>query len=37
MSSSPRYVVRIGSASIEFGDDVEAETLRRVVEVLRLC
>jgi hypothetical protein len=36
-SSSPRYVVRIGSASIEFGDDVEAETLRRVVEVLRLC
>jgi hypothetical protein len=36
-SSSPRYVVRIGSASIEFGDDVEAETLRRVVEVLRSC
>ena len=36
-SSSARYAVRIGSASVEFGDDFEAETLRRVVEVLRSC
>lgn len=36
-SSSSRYVLRIGPASVEFGDDFEAETLRRVVEVLRSC
>lgn len=36
-SSSSRYVLHIGSASVEFGDDFEAETLRRVIEVLRSC
>ena len=34
---SARYEVRIGAASVEFGDDFEAETLRRIVEVLRSC
>ena len=32
-----RYAVRVGSASVEFGDDFEADTLRRIVEVLRSC
>lgn len=32
-----RYAVRVGAASVEFGDDFEAETLRRIVEVLRSC
>ena len=36
-SSSPRYVLRIGGASVEFGDDFDGETLGRVVEVLRSC
>lgn len=35
--ASPRYVVRIGDASIEVGDDFDAVTLRRIVEVLRAC
>jgi hypothetical protein len=34
---SARYVVRIGEASIEVGDDFNAGTLRRLVEVLRSC
>jgi hypothetical protein len=36
-TSSSRYVVRVGSVSVEFGDDFEDGTLRRVVEVLRSC
>lgn len=32
-----RYVLEVGEARIEFGDDVSAETLRRVVQVLRSC
>lgn len=34
---SARYEVRVGAASVEFGDDFEIETLRRIVEVLRSC
>lgn len=34
---SARYEVRVGAASVEFGDDFETETLRRIVEVLRSC
>jgi hypothetical protein len=33
--SSSRYVLRVGSASVEFGDDFDPDTLRRVVEVVR--
>lgn len=32
-----RYVLRVGEAEIEFGDDAQEETLRLVVEVLRSC
>lgn len=32
-----RYVVRVGDASIEVGDDFDTETLRRLVEVVRAC
>lgn len=32
-----RYVVRVGDASIEIGDDFDAATLRRILEVLRSC
>lgn len=32
-----RYVVRLGEAAIEVGDDFDAETLRRILEVLRAC
>jgi hypothetical protein len=32
-----RYIVRLGEAAIEVGDDFDAETLRRIVEVLRAC
>lgn len=35
--ASSRYVLRIGPLSVEFGDDFDAATLRRVVEVLRSC
>lgn len=34
---SARYEARVGVASVEFGNDFETETLRRVVEVLRSC
>ena len=34
---SSRYVLRIGEASIELDDDFDAQTLRRIVEVLRSC
>jgi len=32
-----RYVLEIGGARVEFGDDVSVATLRRVLEALRLC
>ncbi|MBX3264690.1 MAG: hypothetical protein KF782_33770 [Labilithrix sp.] len=32
-----RYVVRVGDAAIEVGDDFDAGTLRQLVEVLRTC
>lgn len=32
-----RYVVRVGEACVEVGDDFDAGTLRRLVEVLRAC
>jgi hypothetical protein len=36
-ASGSRYALRIGSASVEFGDDFEAATLRRVIDLLRTC
>ena len=35
--AAERYVVRVGNAAIEVGDDFDAGTLRRLVEVLRAC
>ncbi len=32
-----RYAIKIAGAVVEFGDDARAETLKRVVEVLRSC
>jgi hypothetical protein len=32
-----RYVVRVGDAAVEVGDDFQDETLARVVRVLRAC
>ena len=32
-----RYVLVVGSARLEFGDDASAAMLRRVLEVLRSC
>jgi len=32
-----RYALVVGSARVEFGDDVSVATLRRVLEVLRSC
>lgn len=32
-----RYVVHVGELRVEVGDDFAAETLRRIVEVLRAC
>lgn len=32
-----RYVLEVDGARLEFGDDASAETLRRVVEILRSC
>jgi len=37
VASRRRYVVRVGDASIEIGDDFDAATLRRILEVLRAC
>ena len=34
---SARYVIRVGEASVEVGDDFDAGTLRRLVELLRAC
>jgi hypothetical protein len=36
-SFGARYVLELGGARLEFGDDLSAATLRRVVEVLRSC
>lgn len=35
--SRARYVVEVGGARVEFGDDVSVDTLRRVVGALRSC
>ena len=32
-----RYVLEVGSARVEFGDDFREETLARIVSVLRAC
>ena len=32
-----RYVLVVGDARLEFGDDASASTLRRVLEALRTC
>ena len=32
-----RYVLDIGGARLEFGDDISVATLRRVLEALRSC
>ncbi|MBX3219016.1 MAG: hypothetical protein KF795_00775 [Labilithrix sp.] len=32
-----RYLVRVGEAALEVGDDFDAGTLRRLIEVLRAC
>lgn len=32
-----RYVLAVADARVEFGDDVSATTLRRVLEVVRAC
>ena len=32
-----RYVLEVGGARVEFGDDVSVATLRRVLEALRPC
>jgi transposase-like protein len=32
-----RYTLRVMGAELEFGDDVRADTLRRVIEALRSC
>jgi len=34
---APRYVLRVGVATVEFGDDFSTDTLRRVITVLRSC
>ncbi len=36
-SSSRRYAISVGGVCVEFGDDFEDETLRRVLGVLRSC
>ena len=37
VSGPSRYAVVVGSARVEFGDDVSVATLRQVLEVLRSC
>ena len=32
-----RYLIHVGEVRVEVGDDFAAETLRRIVEVLRAC
>jgi hypothetical protein len=36
-ASQARYVVRVGDAVVEVGDDFREETLARVMRVLRAC
>jgi hypothetical protein len=36
-AAASRYAVRLGDACVEFGDDFDPCTLRRVLEVLRAC
>lgn len=36
-TAASRYAVRLGDARVEFGDDFDPHTLRRVLEVLRAC
>jgi transposase-like protein len=36
-TSARRYAVQLGDALVEFGDDFDPHTLRRVLEVLRAC
>lgn len=36
-TSASRYAVHVGDARVEFGDDFDPRTLRRVVEALRTC
>jgi hypothetical protein len=35
--SAARYAMRVGTSTVEFGDDFREETLRRVVAMLRSC
>jgi hypothetical protein len=35
--STRRYIVRVGDASVEVGDDFDVATLQRILEVLRAC
>ena len=32
-----RYVIRVGAIALEFGDDFQEDTVRRVLGVLRSC
>lgn len=36
-TSARRYAVQLGDTRVEFGDDFDPHTLRRVLEVLRAC
>ena len=36
-ATAGRYVLDVGGARLEFGDDVSVVTLRRVLEALRSC
>jgi hypothetical protein len=36
-SGAGRYVLEVGGARLEFGDNVSVATLRRVLEALRSC
>jgi hypothetical protein len=37
VQGAARYVLVVGGARVEFGDDVSVATLRRVLEALRSC
>jgi hypothetical protein len=37
LSAAARYTVHVGEVRVEFGDDVDVATLRRIVEALRAC
>jgi transposase-like protein len=36
-STGGRYAVHVGATRVEFGDDFDPATLRRIVEALRAC